>query len=130
MPKETRFVSVEVVIRTNADCREWIAWFERSDNYVANVPSENHASFVYFAPLPSDDANLTIRRLCQEIDELPEKVRRQWTDAAEREFFVGYHVGETPQCFIEHLDVDTLGLVHQHGASIRIAMYPAPNEDD
>lgn len=130
MPKKTRFVSVEVVIRTNSDCQDWIAWFECQDNYVTNMRSESHASFVYFAPLPSSDGNLTIRRLCQQINELPENVRRQWTDAEEREFFIGYHVGETPHCFVEHLDVDTLELVHQNGASIRIALYPSPNVDD
>lgn len=130
MPKQTRFVSVEVVIRTNSDCQDWIAWFESQDNYVTNMPSENHESFVYFAPLPLGDANQTIRRLCQEISELPENVRRQWADADQREFFVGYHVGETPPCFTEHIDSDTLELVYQIGASIRIALYPTPNEDD
>ena len=130
MPKKTRFVSVEVVIRTNNDCRDWIAWFERQDNYVKNMSSENHASLVYFAPLSSGDANLTIRRLCQEISELPDNVRRQWADADEKEFFIGYHIGETPLCFVEHIDTDTLELVHQNGASIRIALYPTPNEGD
>ena len=128
MPKETRFVSVEVVIRTSADCQDWITWFERRDNHVTNVPSEKNASFVYFAPLPSGDANLTIRELCKEINELPENVRLQWANAEEREFFIGYHVGETPNCFVEHVDVDTLEMVHQNNASIRIALYPAPTE--
>jgi len=130
MPKETRFVSVEVVIRTNTDCQDWIDWFEHQDNYVANGPGENHASYIYFAPLPSSDANLTIRRLCKEINELPDAVRRQWTGADGREFFVGYHVGEAPNCFIEHFGIDTLELVRQQNASIRVALYPVPPEDD
>lgn len=130
MSKQTRFVSVEVVIRTNADCQDWVAWFERLDNCVTMMSGENHESFVYFAPLPSSDANQTIRRLCQEINELPENVRRQWADAEQREFFIGYHAGEAPPCFTEHIDSDTLELVCQNGASIRIGLYSTPNEDE
>ncbi|MEM7479196.1 MAG: hypothetical protein AAF483_29780 [Planctomycetota bacterium] len=126
---ETRFVSVEVVIRTNSDCQEWIDWFEAQDNHVANISTEDHASFVYFAPLPSSDADSTIRRLCREIMQLPDEIRRHWKSADAREFFIGYHVGETPHCFIEHLQADTMALVHEQDASVRIALYPAPNTD-
>lgn len=43
---------------------------------------------------------------------------------------MGYHVGETPNHFIEHLDQETVGLVNQHRASIRIAMYPSPDSEE
>lgn len=130
MAKETRFISVEVVIRTNSACPEWISWFEQQDNHVTNNPTESHASFIYFAPLPSGDANSTIQRLCEEINGLPVNVRRHWIDADKREFFIGYHVGETPHYFVEHLDTKTLDLVHDQDASIRVALYPAPDDDE
>ena len=129
MPSETRFISVEVVIRTNSDCEDWISWFEQQDNHIAKGPTDNHASYVYFAPLPSKDANSTIKRLCREIEALPENVHQQWIRADEREFFIGYHVGEKPHCFVEHLETDTLDLVNQHNASVRVALYPAPSDD-
>ena len=130
MKTETRFVSVEVAIRTNHPCDEWIEWFERKDNYVNKLEGKEHAWFVYFDPIPSVDANSTIQVLCKEIEELPEEIKIHWTNAEEREFFIGYHVGESPQCFMEHLDMQTIELIHKHRASVRIAMYPTPDSPE
>ncbi|MEM8671520.1 MAG: hypothetical protein AAGG48_28630 [Planctomycetota bacterium] len=130
MQTKTRFVSVEIAIRTNHECDAWIEWFERQDNYVKKSRDEQYAWSVYFDPLPSLDANSTIQNLCKKIESLPEQVKSHWTNAGEREFFIGYHVGESPSCFTEFLDAKTIELVYSHRASIRIALYPTPDERD
>ncbi len=129
MSRTTRFISVEISIRTNFDCNEWIEWFERQDNYVNKFNGDDYKWHVYFDPLPSENANTTICDLCTEIENLPQNIKKQWNQASLREFHVGYHVGENPQPYDEHFELKTLKRAIEMNASIRIAMYPAPHSD-
>jgi len=97
MTKTTRFISVEITIRTDGECDEWIE--------------------------PSADANKTIFDLCGAIEKLPRSVRRHWDNANKREFHIGYDVGDEPHWYDQHLELETLQRAVKLNASIRISMY-------
>ena len=127
MPKrKTKFISVEIAIKTDFDSSVFVKWFEDQDNYVAKLECDSHKWYIYFAPIPSKDANTTILRFSEMIRELPPEVRDCWDRAGHREFFAGYHVGGDPFCFAEHLDPDTLKAALDLNAGIGYALYPAP----
>ena len=128
--KKTEFISVEITIRTNISSDEWVKWFQQQDNYVDVHPDVSHKWLIYFAPTGYKTANLTILNFCKMINDLPESIKKYWDGAEEREFFIGYHVGEEPHCFIEHLERETLKKVIELGASVRMAMYPADYTDN
>lgn len=121
---KTEFISVEIVIDTDIDSPEWIAWFEEQDNCVIKNPGSDSKWQIFFAPIPSEDADSTIRNLCVEIDQLPEKIKEQWTKAVRREFFIGYDAGSEWPGLNDLLSLSTLQLVVDQKAEIRLAVYP------
>lgn len=123
MTKTTQFISVEITIRTDAECDEWIEWFEQQDNCVNKIADKESKWHVYFDPIPSADANKTIFDLCAAIEKLPGSVRRHWDNANKREFHIGYDVGDEPHWYDQHLELETLQRAVKLNASIRIAMY-------
>ncbi len=128
--RKTEFISVEIAIKTDFDSAAFVKWFEDQDNYVAKLECNSHRWYIYFAPIPSEDANTTILRLCEMIRTLPPEVRQDWDRAAHREFFAGYNVGGDPFCFTEHLDQSTLKAALELNAGIGYALYPAPPSED
>ena len=123
-PRKSRFISVEVGIRTDHECDAFVEWFQSQDNHVEKRSWTTHRWYVYFAPLPSRTAGETIARLCREIAEWPDEVRMQWKLAAEREFFVGHQIGMDPAPHMDGFDAETIRLAGAAGAGIRVAMYP------
>jgi hypothetical protein len=121
----SRFISVEIAIRTDGECDAFVEWFRGQDNYVEKLACETHRWHVYFAPLPSGCADRTIRDICEGMSDWPEVVRRQWDEAALREFVVGYEVGTEAVVHLDRFDPSTLELVARVGAGIGIALYPA-----
>ena len=124
MRTPTRFISVEIAIKTDGDCEAFVDWFRAQGNAVEKVPGEAHRWYVYFAPLPSGCADATIRDICERIPEWPEVVRRQWDEAALREFLVGYEVGTRPVAHLDRFDSGTLECAARFGAGIGLALYP------
>jgi hypothetical protein len=124
MSKKSRFISVEIVVKTDGDCDAFVDWFRSKDNYVEKIPCNTHRWYVYFAPLPSGSADMTIRNICEGIPGWPEVVRRQWDEAAFCEFLVGYEIGTDPSAHLDHFDPITLKLAAQVGAGISLALYP------
>ena len=80
---------------------------------------------------------MVIRNICEGIPDWPDVVRRQWDEAAFREFVVGYEIGTDPSAHLDHFDPSTLKLAAQFEAGIGLAIYPpamgdspvAPNEE-
>ena len=126
MAKITRFISVEIAIWTDIDCDEWVSWFEQQDHHVTKLDGGESKWQVYFAPIPSVDANKTIFDLCSEIERLPPLIREHWDNANRREFHIGYHVGDEPHWYDQHLELETIQRVVKLSASIRIALYVVP----
>ena len=137
MPRPSRFISVEIAIKTDGDCDAFVDWFRAQGNCVEKVPWDTHRWYVYFAPLSSGSADMTIQDICERIPSWPDAVRRQWDEAAFREFFVGYEIGANPIPHLDHFDPRTLELAAKFGAGIGVALYPptmgsspeAPNEE-
>ena len=121
----SRFISVEIVIKTDGDCEAFVDWFRAQDNYVEKIPCDTHRWYAYFAPLPSDSADATVRNICEGIPGWPEVVRKQWDEAAFRELFVGYEVGTDPIAHLDHFAPGTLELAARYGAGIGFAFYPS-----
>ena len=124
MPTPSRFISIEIAMKTNGDCDAFVDWFRAQDNYVEKVACETHRWYVYFAPLPSSTADLTIRDICEGITSWPEDVRKQWDEAAIREFVVGYEIGTDPNAHLDHFVPSTLELAAQFGVGIGLAIHP------
>ena len=53
MKSRTKFISVEVVIKTDCPHEAFVEWFAAQDNYVDVHSCETHRSYIYFAPLPN-----------------------------------------------------------------------------
>ena len=122
---KSRFISVEIAIKTDGECDAFAEWFRSQDDHVEKVPWNTHQWYVYFAPLSSGCADMTIQKICERITDWPEAVRRQWDAAAVREFLVGYQIGTEPVALQDHFDSETLYMAARIGAGIRIALYPA-----
>ncbi len=121
----TKFVSVEVVLHTNDESLDWIAWFEAKDNFVTKTAGTDANWSIYFAPLPEQTSDMTIRCLCKEIESLPENVKVFWKRAIRREFFVGYHAGNEWPAHIDIFSPETLQNVTRLQAAISLAIYPS-----
>lgn len=124
----SEFISVEIALHSDDESLDWIEWFQNQDNYVEKVLGTESKWFIYFAPLPSGDADSTIRSLCAEIDELPGNVRVHWDKAIRRQFFIGYQAGLEWPCLDDRLSHETLEKVVALNAELRLAIYPASNE--
>ena len=124
MPTPSRFISVEIAIKTDGDCGAFVDWFRAQDNYVEKIPCDTHRWYVYFATLSSGSADMTIRNFCERIPDWPEAVRKQWDEAACREFFVGYEIGTAPVAHLDHFDHSTLELAARFRAGVGLALYP------
>lgn len=86
-------------------------------------------SYFYFAPTPCKDANTTILEPCEIISNLSSEVREAWENAAHKEFFAGYEVGDEPHCFEEHIDIKTLQACINLGTGLGYTLYPATPTD-
>ena len=104
-------------------------WFRSLDNYVEKMPCDTHKWYIYFAPIPCSNADKTMQMLCETVRELPAHIRKEWDESAFREFSIGYHVGDDPLCFQEHLNPETTSMAAELGAGIGIALYPAPHDE-
>jgi len=125
---QTHFISVEIAIHTDDESPEWIQWFRDQDNHVTKNPGTDSRWHIFFAPLPSQDADSTVRTLCTTIDQLPVEIKQHWTNATRREFFVGYQAGFQSPCFNDQLSLSTLRRVVDLQAELRLAIYPASSE--
>lgn len=131
MTRKSRFISVEIAIRTNLDSDAWVKWFEAQDHYVDKHAWDDPKWYIYFAPTQWKDANTTIKNLCEMIKNLPDEVREAWERAEHREFYAGYEIGDEPHCFAENIELETLEACIALGASIGYALYPAePTNED
>ncbi len=130
MPRKTQFISVEVEIKTDCACEDFVQWFTEQGEFVQVLPGNTHLACIYFAPLPRSTVADTIRLLCEQIQALPELPRQQWDAAGIREFYIGYDVGEEPSCFSEHLSCEILSAANALGAGIGWALYPAEPTDE
>ena len=120
---ETQFVGVEVVIKTNAPCNEFVQYFANRGEYVSVLSCDTHKSHVYFQPLAGDNLDTAIQSLCKMIAALPELPRHQWNSASFREFFIGYEIGEQPFSYDRHLSCETLSQATALGAGVGFALY-------
>ncbi|RYD84145.1 MAG: hypothetical protein EOP84_06325 [Verrucomicrobiaceae bacterium] len=127
MKRKTRFISVEVEIKTDHPYEEYVRWFTALGEPVEVVSCDTHRSYIYFAPLPCGTPDETIRRLCYQIADLPGPARQVWDAAGVRNFFIGYKLGDEPLSYEDHLSCATLSLVTSLGAGIGLALYATPD---
>ena len=130
MPRRTSFISVEVVIKTDFAYDAFVEWFTAQDNHVSVLPCDTHSTHIYFAPLAGRTPDATIAQICAEFKQWPSPVRDQWRLASFRQFFIGYHTGDEPFCFVEEVSAQTLSAAAAIGAGIGWALYAAPHEND
>jgi len=129
MPKTTRYVTVDIVVRTNHECDHLAKAFQEPDYVVQKLPWDDcgHKWFMNISSLPNANANSCIEKQCQDIASFPVEEKEEWEISEFKEFFIGYHVGDIPFCYEDHLSGDVIAAVNQLGAGIGLALYPAPD---
>ena len=127
--KKTKYICVEIVLKTNHDCDKFIKWYEKQDNYVHKLTCETHKWYVYFQPIGKKSPDKTIRRFCKEIKKLPKEIKEEWDLAEFREFNIGYHVGEEPFSYLDNISAKTIMKVKELKAGIGISLYAAEPTD-
>jgi hypothetical protein len=130
MPRRTGFISVEVVIRTDCAFDAIVEWFTAQDNHVSVLPCDTHRTHIYFAPLAGSTPDAAISQICAGFGQWPPSVRDQWRQAAFRQFFIGYHTGDEPFCFVQEISAQTLSAAAALGAGIGWALYAARDDAD
>jgi uncharacterized protein (DUF2236 family) len=130
MSRKTRFISVEVLIKTDHAYDAFVQWFTDQGEPVTVVPDDKYRFQIYFAPLPGRSPDETIRRLCRQIADLSGPPRQQWETAGFREFYIGYELGEEPLCYDEHLSCETVSAAVSVGAGIGWALYAIGDDQE
>ncbi|MBQ4839257.1 MULTISPECIES: hypothetical protein [Pseudoalteromonas] len=69
--------------------------------------------------------NKAINHLCELIESCSKTALKQWLGCKKRTFDIGFVSGETPKCYSQAIDVDTLLRISAIGAGIEITLYPA-----
>jgi hypothetical protein len=129
MTRKTHFVSVEVNLVNTSGCENLLKDLEELGCLVTKWPSDPDSWRGTIEPKQQGGADTTILCFCKDIRGLSECSMRQWVACDEREFYVGYRVGEEPFCYQDHFSSETLGMIAELGACIGLAMYPAEPTD-
>ncbi len=132
MPKQTRYVTVDLVVKGNGNTEHITSFLEAKDYLVQKLDwnDENMWYLNISCPRAFENPDLCIRKYCEHLSSLPDEAKEEWERANFREFFVGYHTGGEPQCFTSHMTGDTVIMASRLNAGIGIALYPAPEEND
>jgi hypothetical protein len=131
MPKQTRYVTVDLVIKGNGETEHLTSFLEAKD-YFVQKHDWNDGNKWYLnisCPRDFDHPDLCIRKYCEDLSSLPDEAKEEWEHATFREISIGYHTGAEPRCFESHVSGDTVIMASQLHAGIGIVMYPAPEEE-
>ena len=129
--KTTRYITVDVVLKTNDECDALMKTFADRDDSVDKCEwNKQHKWHVCISLMPHDDAESCIYQFCKDLESFPQDARDEWDRAATKEFFIGYDIGDQPHCYAEHLSSKVIQLVASLGGGIGLALYPARNEEE
>ncbi len=131
MPKQTRYVTVDLEIRGNGKTEHMTSFLEAKDYFVQKLDCSdgNKWHLSISCPRAFENPDLCIREYCEHLSSFPDEAKEEWKKAAFRKFSIGYHTGEEPQCFENHVRGDTVIRASRLHAGIGIALYPAPEEE-
>ena len=127
----TRYVAVDLVVKGDGLKDSLSAYLGSLDYFVQKLDwnDENKWYLNISGPFDFVNPDLCIQRYCDDLQALPDDAKAEWDQARFREFFIGYHVGEQPPCFTNHLAAPTVARATALNAGIGIALYPNPNPD-
>lgn len=130
MPHETRYITVDLVVKGNGETDLFVAALEAMDYVVQKLDWEDGNKWFLNISCPHDvdDPETCILRCCADLESMPEGARAEWDGANFREFFIGYETGEQPSCFENHLKAETVAVAAKLGAGIGIALYACREE--
>lgn len=125
MPRETRFLTVDIVLKGTGETEHLVAALEAMDYVVSKHDWDdgNKWHLNISCPYVFDQPDTCVLRCCADLDSLPEDAKVDWRLANFRAFSIGYESGEQPLCFESHIGVDTIQQPARLGAGIGIALY-------
>ncbi|RBP46369.1 hypothetical protein DES53_102760 [Roseimicrobium gellanilyticum] len=132
MPLETRYITVDLVVKGNGETDLLVAALE-ARGYVAQKHDwdDEHKWFLNIScPHDVDAPETCILRCCEDIESTPEGAKAEWNGANYREFFIGYETGKHPFCSENHLKPETVARAAGLRAGIGIALYPRRDEPE
>lgn len=130
MSKKPRYITVDVVLRTNHGSKALIRAFEATDEYVQKNDWGDRDGLrwcIVVSLCPERNADACIRKFCEEtFKAFSPKANKQWFRAGKREFFIGYDLakrGKKNHCFQDHLSGETIALAANLKAGIGSILY-------
>jgi len=129
---QTRYVTVDLVVKGNHSTEKISAFLDARDYYVQRHEWDDDNKWYLNISCPCDfeNADQCIDQYCADLEELTDHAKAEWDQASFREFSVGYHVAGEPSCFENHLSEKTIRRVTNLRAGIGISLYPHPEDDE
>lgn len=80
--------------------------------------------YAMFEDCNADEPEPNIRKLLDALDQLSPSAAKVLRQCQKFEFNIGYDCGEEPWSFNQGLSNETLRRIAEHGASLRVTLYP------
>jgi hypothetical protein len=132
MPAQTRYVTVDLIVKGDAATERLSACLDAKNYYVQRHEWNDDSKWYLNISCPRDfeNADQCVEQYCNDLEQLPEDAKAEWDQARFREFSVGYHVAGAPRCFENHLLETTIQRVSKLRAGIGITLYPCPDDEE
>ena len=132
MAAQTRYVTVDLVVKGSGSTEKISAFLDTRDYYVQRHEWNEDTKWYLNISCPCDfeNAEQCIDQYCTDLEDFPIEAKTEWDLAVFREFSVGYHVAAEPSCFENHVSSKTIKRVSSLGAGIGISLYPHPDDDE
>jgi hypothetical protein len=136
MPRTIRYLNTDLDLKSDHDLDPVVAALSTrgvAALYPAQFAGERGGWGVTFESATSTmsaEPEVDLAVLLAAVEALPPAARAAWDAATLREFNLGYDCGDEPWAFNNGLSVATLRRIAGAGATLRITMYPARDEDD
>lgn len=131
MPLETRYITVDLVVKGNGET-DLLAAALGARDYLLQKHEWNDGNrwcLNISCPRDFDGPEPCILKYCEDLEAMDTGARTQLAQANVREFSIGYEAGEQPSCLEQHLQPETLARVTGLGAGVGIVLYPARSQD-
>jgi len=130
MARVSRYITLDIVVKTNGDCDSIAKAFNESAGYFVQKHQWNdYKWYLNISGGGAGNASEAIEKHCRYIAAFEGPAKEAWDAAEVKEFFIGYEGGESPTCFDSHISAQGIAMAAQLGAGIGIAIYPATEEE-
>lgn len=121
---EIQFLNVDLELESKHDISALVEDLKRNAVVLHYDKDEYRELARIEASAEVNSPNKAINHLCELIESCSKAALKQWLGCKKRTFDIGFVSGETPKCYSQAIDVDTLLRISAIGAGIEITLYP------